>query len=99
MSSECIPLTLAATCVYCLKLLEGLSVHCTTQLELLEFRGVSEVGFSSCAVLTYYEMSKYFVLESGAQSSEFGCKSGGNISIAEYQTNQNLNFRVWHSEI
>jgi len=65
-------------------MLEGLTVHFTTQLELSEFGGVSDIGFSSCAVLTYYMMSEYFMLESGAQSLEFRHKSEGDISIAEY---------------
>jgi len=57
--------------------LEGLLVHYTTQLELLEFgvqRGFTRCWLliSSCTVLTYYTctVSEYFMLESRAQSLE-----------------------------
>jgi len=35
-------------------------VHCTTQLEIQKFSGASDIGFSSCAVPTYYHTSEYF---------------------------------------
>jgi len=72
-------------------------VHCTTQPELSEFRGVSDVGFSFCAVPTYYMMSEYFMLESGAQTLEV---SPEEIALSpSIKQNWSLNFGVHHPEI
>src|SRR5882724_4111758 len=42
-----------------------------TRPEVRSFRGVSDVGFSSCAAPTYYSVSKYFVQESGSAEIYF----------------------------
>jgi len=66
--------------VYCLELLEGLLVHCTTQLELSEFRGFQMLASAHVLHWPTYTMSEYFVLESGAWK-DFYCWVSNKVRV------------------